>query len=333
MPACGAGEDAQRDLDALEKFGVTARELRLMADTWEPHALREWMRERGILKEVSLSQHVVPNATGPDESALGALRLPVYFEDEFGTEDHAAALPCTVINNWAGGMCLAPGGNAMHEDLINLCAIDGVECPEGWDAAVQDGIDAWISVTQELAAQGGAWDWRSGNHPDQTITQVSVIARLGMSVILDSGDGDGNLATTIVTVNDLVPGLLDDLEKCSDHAAGQFCQYAPQTVRLFENDILRNSTYANASSEGRFNFISNLVRHEFGHVAGLGHRGEVQLMASGNTPGIQDAFTQRRFEPTAAEMFAMCRYNPNGNGPLTPCAFADVVLGDPLLRR
>lgn len=309
--ACSASNEEQRDFDAIDRFGVTADELREMANTWEEEELRLWMREHGILRDVSLSQHTPYEATAIDAEVgeLGELRQATYSDDEYGVEQHGAALPCTVVNGWAGGFCLAPSSNTMHENVANLCGIRGGACPEGWREAIDDAIDSWVNTTRELSDEGGAWVWGRNGRTG------------GIEVEIFRSTGADSFATTTVSVNELIPGLLDDIEKCSEHPVGRFCQYKRTPVHLHPEVFERNAVYQNADAFGKFAMVSNIVRHELGHVAGLGHRDTVQLMASGSTPGIQSAFTELLFSPTAREMTMMCRYNPNADEPRTPCEF------------
>jgi hypothetical protein len=260
------------------------------------------------------------------DSETGSLRQPIYVDDGYGTENSDDAPPCTLAGGWGGGICLVPSASTLHTSMFNFCrpqvitdpdtlVSTTISCASEFTDGIDEAMQRWDGITFQLALAGATlWNWQESDGGVLNDAAIAVQA-------IESDDDP--ISRAVVEVDPIFPGLFDDIVECATHnKAGKLCRYKGQTINLNIRALERDPIYVASVPAGRRRMVANIVAHELGHVAGLGHvfSGPPELMSPGGDT-VEASFRDNDFSPTPAEMRLMCHYNPDKTTPVTPCDF------------
>jgi hypothetical protein len=101
---------------------------------------------------------------------------------------------------------------------------------------------------------------------------------------------------------------------CQDSAGGDLCQYTAGVITLFPTEFREQAGWAAATPTQKCQMVKNVTKHEYFHMAGLGHAGTSNsaIMRAGG-PGTGTATSGPRYSsgllPTSTENTALQRFN------------------------
>ena len=179
--------------------------------------------------------------TAPEKVDIGTLEQPIYMPDQYGFEGGSGG---RCDSNWEGGRCWVPDIRPISIRLANShgCSqftIDVITL------AIQQFGSFLPSDWPVTYANDGAYQVKCNN--SETLAQNS---RLGNMALVK--------------------------EEEHDTSRGKLTQHRTGTMTLFTGKIAALSGWQCGSSTSCENrrkvFLSNVFRHELGHILGMGHR-------------------------------------------------------------
>jgi len=194
----------------------------------------------------------------PADGELGSLEQPIFMPDGYGSEEGDQSRCDT---SWSGGKCVIPDNRSPNFG-IDQC-----------------GTETSLFHRNIWTALGYTFGVVNSSPLDWAMTRSH--SNGGDYIVRCVGDTTGAPMSTSFN------GVTAD---CHDTDRGTLCQAKSGTITVRMGVFLQNPAFANATAAEQDRIIQNMLRHEAGHVNGLGHKKGAsydQLMAAvyPNAPG------------------------------------------------
>lgn len=270
-----------------------------------PDAGAETLWDDGLEYEIDGARvsrdEAVEYALATQSPELGVAEQPLYADDGDGAEA-GNQTRCQLSDNWGQS----------HECDFNFNKFYGIKVPHSTNTRgcsaqfIQAISSAVLAEGQDINASGGGWTVGTADDTDGAGFFFFI------ECINNSGKPQGTKASTVINASSST-GF-----SCSAAGGGKnACTFTQGHIEVYSDHITGTAGFSTSSTSQQARWIKNIVRHEVGHTASLGHPagndcGTSPLMCSSSDPVFEG---QTDHALTAQEHSFLHRFNRSGTTP------------------